>query len=408
LCENKRTGQPGPFLYITSNTVMPGSIRIGRLGGTDIGVHVTFLPVLVWAAWIGTVQYGGLWGATFGVLAVVMLFGCVFLHEVAHSLQANARGVGVQYIVLLPLGGLANLQTGSIKPRDEIAIALAGPLANLLLGLLFGALSFGVAMISSVDLKPLIFQSLREPSMLGLMAYLSLANLILAAFNVLPAFPLDGGRALRALLSTRMPYEAATHRAAIIGRAFGAGLAAIGIGIAALGSISSGLALIIAAAVLYGGATYEDRMVLHHATLNHVTVEQVLRPIELTVRPDEPLSVALESLAKGQVVPVVIGERSRLIGLVTTSDLSGLSRNGALSSLNIAHVMRTRFPTVRATDPLWVAHRKLQHSRLFAIPVMDRDILRGWVTLSDIHQVLRKSAALVKETAQSQPESQQA
>jgi Zn-dependent protease/CBS domain-containing protein len=337
-----------------------------------------------------------------------MLFGCVFLHEVAHSLQANARGVGVQYIVLLPLGGLANLKTGSIKPRDEIAIALAGPLANLLLGLLFGALSFGVAMVSRMEIKPLVFQSLREPSMLGLMAYLSLANLILAVFNVLPAFPLDGGRALRALLSTRMPYEAATHRAAILGRAFGAGLAAIGLGIAALGSVSSGLALIIAAAVLYGGATYEDRIVLHHAALNHVTVEQVLRPVELTVRPDEPLAVALESLARGQVVPVVIGQRARLIGLVTTSDLSGLSGNGGFSNLNVAHVMRTRFPTVRTTDPLWVAHRKLQHSRLFAIPVMDRDVLRGLVTLGDIHQVLRKSAALVKETAKAQPEKQQA
>src|SRR5512142_913682 len=110
---------------------MPGSIRLGRLGKTDIGVHVTFVPILIGAAWFGAVQYGGMSGAAFGLLLVLLLFACVLLHEIAHSVQANACGIDVQYIVLLPTGGLASLDVTALNISDEKRIALAGPLANL-------------------------------------------------------------------------------------------------------------------------------------------------------------------------------------------------------------------------------------------------------------------------------------
>ncbi len=368
---------------------MPGSIRLGHFGDIYIDIHVTFLPVLAWAAWLGAVQYGGVAGATFGILAVLLLFACVLLHEIAHSVQANACGVGVQYIVLLPIGGLASLDTASIKPRDEARIALVGPLMNLGLGLLLGAFVLGAAASNSEDVIALAYRSFQQPSVLGLLTYLSMANLLLAIFNLLPAFPLDGGRALRAALSLRMPYEVATHRAAVAGRSFSIALAGIGVVLVALGGPTGGLSLIVVAMVLYGGATYEDRITRQHAALHAWTVGQVVQAAAQTVSPSEPLSVALNSVAKGRVVPVVVGDQARLIGLVTANELRSLPTSGAFGGISIAHVMRTRFPSVRASDPLWVAYEKLQRSHLFAIPVVNRNNLCGLVSLSDIRRALR-------------------
>jgi Zn-dependent protease/predicted transcriptional regulator len=368
---------------------MPGSIRLGRFGDVDVSLHVTFLPVLAWAAWLGAIQYGGIDGAAFGMLAVLLLFVCVLLHELAHSLQANACGIEVQYIVLLPIGGLASLDVTAVKARDEVRIALSGPLVNLGLGAILSAIVLAVGLTSTLDLTTLTLRSLQQPSILGLLIYLAMANLILGIFNLVPAFPLDGGRALRAALSTHMSFEAATHRAAIAGRSFGAGLGAVGIMLLLMGGITYGLALTIVAAVLYAGATYEDRIVRRHAVLHNWTVGQMLQTPALTVRPDEPLSVTLDPITKGGVVPVIVGEQSRLVGLVTAHELRRMAGHSAFGDLSVAHVMRTRFPSVLPSDPLWIAYEKLQRFQLFTLPVVDRGSLCGLVTLSDIRRVLR-------------------
>jgi Zn-dependent protease/CBS domain-containing protein len=368
---------------------MPGTIRLGRFHDVDIGLHVTFLPVLAWAAWLGTIQYGGIDGAAFGTLAVMLLFACVLLHEVAHSVQANACGIEVQYIVLLPIGGLASLDVAAIKPRDEVRIALSGPLANLGLGAILAGVILMAASGSTLDVTTLTLQSLQQPSILGLLAYLAMANLTLGLFNLLPAFPLDGGRALRAALSVQMPFEAATHRAAIAGRSVGAGRGAVGVMLLLMGGLTDGLALTIVATVLYAGATYEDRIVRRHAALYNWTVGQLPMTSAQTVTPDEPLSSTLDTITRGGVVPVVVGEQSRLVGLVTAHELLRMAGHGTFDDLSVAHAMRTRFPTVRPADPLWIAYEKLQRFQLFTIPVVERSSLCGLVTLSDIRQVLR-------------------
>jgi Zn-dependent protease len=367
---------------------MSGSIRLGRLRGIVVSVHVTFLPVLIGAAWLGMARYGGASGATFGALAVLLLFACVLLHEMAHSFQARARGIGVQEIVLLPIGGLTNLDLLAVEPEDEIRIALAGPLANLGLGLLFGMIICGTAIANGQSIRMLALQSLQQPTVLGLIIYLAIANLVLALFNLLPALPLDGGRALRAILSSRMSVEAATHRAALAGRSFGAGMAAVGFMILAIGVVPYGLALIMVAAALYGGATYEDRVTRRHVLLDAWTVGQVFKPAPQTVSPHDPLNMALDGVAKGLVVPVVvtIGEHTRLIGLVTAHELRNMART---DNLSIAHVMRTHFPSVHPSDPLWLAYEKLQQSRLFAVPVVSKDDLCGLISLADIRRALR-------------------
>ncbi len=366
---------------------MRGSILLGRLGNTEIGVHVTFLPVLAWAAWLGAFQYGGINGAAFGLFAVSLLFGCVLVHELAHGLYARTLAIEVPYIVLLPVGGLANLDISGSPPQTEAKIALIGPAANLVLGALLGLLALQMTSVNTMSMGALIGHSLSTPSLLGLIVYLSVANFGLAFFNLLPAFPLDGGRALRAILSLHMPYESATRAAAIMGRSFGAGMAAVGLCLILLGELYYGVALLLVAVIVYGGATDEMRLSERYAALQRWTVEQVLREAEHTAAPYDPLVSVLSQVVQGIVVPVTIG--SRLVGLVTPSDVSAQVAGKTVPDLSVAHIMRTRFPTVRLNDPLWVAYEKLKRSRLDAIPVVSQGSLSGLITLADVRRALR-------------------
>jgi len=371
---------------------MRGAIHLGRVGDTAIDVHVTFIPVLIWAAGLGYVQYGGVDGSVFGVTAIILLFGCVLLHEVAHTVYARSAGVAVDYIMLLPIGGLTSLDTFALKPSDEARIALLGPLANLILGALFGLGLLGASLAQHVDVTILSSRALQQPSLLGVLVYLTLANWMLALFNLLPAFPLDGGRALRALLSRRMSFEDATHRAAIAGRSISAGLASIGGVLLLLGEWYYGLALILVGLALYASATYEDRIVQQHTALNAWTVAEVLNAKALTLAPHEMLSMALDSLVRGQVVPVVVGsDPLRIVGLLTANELRQAAHAGETTQLSAAHVMRTRFPSVRSSDPLWVAYEKLLRSHLYGIPVVSQNVYSGLITLADIRRALKNS-----------------
>src|SRR5258708_705544 len=154
---------------------------------------------------------------------------------------------------------MTSLDTSSLKPMDEARIALVGPLANLILGLLFAIAPLISAMALHVRLTIVLLGALEQPSALGLLDYLAVANLLLALFNLLPAFPLDGGRALRAFLSTRMPFDSATRRASLAGRFFSIGLLASGVFLFLYGTIYYGVALAVVALALYAGAIYEDR-----------------------------------------------------------------------------------------------------------------------------------------------------
>jgi CBS domain-containing protein len=192
-----------------------------------------------------------------------------------------------------------------------------------------------------------------------------------------------------------MPFDEATHRAAIAGRSFGAGLFAMGVTLLVIGSAYYGTALIIVAVTLYAGATHEDRVVQRHTALNNWTVEHVLHAAPFTAAPNQPLISALSSVARGQVVPVVMeNDAMRIVGLLTTFELKHL--NGTMSGLKVAHVMRTHFPSVRASDPLWVAYQKLLRSQLVAIPVVSQNIYSGLVTVSDIRWALKQGDPPVK------------
>lgn len=182
---------------------MSWSLRLFRIRGIDIKVHLTFVPILIWATYRwGIAGRGGMTGAAFGVVVTLLLFVCVTLHELAHSFVAMHYGVKVRDITLLPIGGLAQIEKMPEKPSQELKMSLAGPLTNLVIAGLLIAICLPFEFRSTVSINDL-YRTLDSISWPGLVAYLVTANLALGLFNLVPAFPMDGGRVLRALLAMR-------------------------------------------------------------------------------------------------------------------------------------------------------------------------------------------------------------
>jgi Zn-dependent protease len=184
------------------------SLPIFRIAGIQLRIHVTFLLLIAWLAF-SYYEQGGSAVAASRVLFILLLFACVVLHEFGHALAAKAFGINTPDITLLPIGGVARLERMPEKPMQELVIALAGPMVNVVI-----ALGLFVAGGSQAFLNP----SAVEGG--GLIAQLLTINILLLLFNLLPAFPMDGGRVLRALLATRLSYARATQVAASIGQGF--------------------------------------------------------------------------------------------------------------------------------------------------------------------------------------------
>ncbi len=187
---------------------MSWSFRLGRLFGVPVYLHFTFLLLLGLVALVGLVR-GGFAAALAGTLMIASVFACVLLHEFGHILAARRYGIPTQDVILLPIGGLARLARMPDEPRQELVVALAGPAVNV-------AIAAALFPVVSLGASPFLAQ-------------LFAINLILAAFNMLPAFPMDGGRVLRALLARRMSYVRATDLAATIGKGMAVLLAFAGL-----------------------------------------------------------------------------------------------------------------------------------------------------------------------------------
>lgn len=183
-------------------------MNLFRVRGIQVAVHISFFLLLGYVAWEGA-QIAGLAGAVWSAATVCAFFGCVVLHELGHSFTALRYGIRVPRILLMPIGGMAQFDRIPREPRQELLITVMGPLVNFVLaGLLWLALSF-----------PRGWWQVELPLTLGdLGRQLFVANLVMGVFNFLPAFPMDGGRILRALLAMRLPYLRATWWAATVGK----------------------------------------------------------------------------------------------------------------------------------------------------------------------------------------------
>jgi Zn-dependent protease/predicted transcriptional regulator len=361
------------------------SLKLFRIRGIDVKVHLTFVLILVWAAYRWGVGLGaGTTGAVFGVVVTLLLFVCVTLHELAHSFTAMRYGVTVRDITLLPIGGMAQMEKIPDQPAQELKMALAGPLTNLAIAaiLIVICLPFGIR--STVGVGEL-FQMLGMVNWQGLVAYLVVANIALGLFNLVPAFPMDGGRVLRALLAMRLDYAKATAWAVYVGQ----GLAWL---LGLYGVTSGSWTLLIIAVFIYIGAGQEGRVVEVKSVLDQMQVRQAMTRQVQVLSPGATLAQAVDiTLQTFQTdFPVVEGER--LVGLLAETDLvSALQKYGPEASAS--QVMRTDFPTAAPSEPLFDAQQRMSAARVRALPVVVEGRLAGLLTDHDINEAYRLLSA---------------
>jgi Zn-dependent protease len=188
---------------------MRSSLKVASIFGIEVRIHLTFLLFLVWI-WFSYYQIAGFAGAVQGVLFILALFACVLLHEFGHAFAARGFGIETPDITLLPIGGVARLSRIPEKPWQELVVAIAGPLVNVVIAAALISVIHGSAALEQLEYL--------ESPRIELLAKLASVNVMLVLFNLIPAFPMDGGRVLRALLAMAMPYAQATQIAAWIGQ----------------------------------------------------------------------------------------------------------------------------------------------------------------------------------------------
>lgn len=361
---------------------MNWSVNLVRIRGIQLRVHVTFALILVWGAYYwGTQADDGAHGALFGVAATLLLFLCVTLHELGHSVQARAYGIQVPDITLYPIGGVARLQEIPAEPVKEFRIAIAGPLVNLVIVAVLWVIG-GIVGIPALRWPGDLFHVLRNPTWKLLLPYLAFANLSLFLFNLLPAFPMDGGRILRSLLAMRLDYRRATGIAVAIGQAM-----AFLFGL--YGFATGEYFLILVAIFVYMGAGQEGQQTSIRELLGDTTVAQGMIRQPWSVAPEFPLGRAIElTLSTAQSDFPVVDRAGRVVGLLTLADL--LAALPERPNAAIGDVMRRDFPTARPEERLVDVQARVAESGGRAIPVLTPDGgLAGLLTMTDIGEVIQ-------------------
>jgi Zn-dependent protease/CBS domain-containing protein len=375
---------------------MRGSWRIGRIAGIEIGIHYTWLMALIIFTWLLGQSYFpavypgwqtyAYWIA--GFLATFILFISVLIHELSHSLVARGRGLPVSSITLFILGGVSNLSEEPAKPGVEFIMAIAGPAASVVLGLLF----WGIWALLGNQ-----FQFAK-----AIFGYMALANLLLAVFNLLPGFPLDGGRVFRSILwRATGDLTRATNIAVIVGRVFawafmGVGILAIfGVSVLGINGFLNGLWFVFVGWFLNSAADntrYEATLKEH---LTGVLVGKVMETEVESVRPDTTVADLVQTIfiqKRKRAVPVADGDN--LVGVVTISDIKGISQD-KWPVTPVAQIMhREPIHSVKPEDDLNMAMKLIAQYDLNQIPVLSQGKLVGVLTRADVINYLHLSEEL--------------
>ena len=307
-----------------------------------------------------------------GVIVALALFLCVLIHELAHCVVALRRGIKINSITLLILGGVSSIENELPDPRDELPMSLAGPVTSFLLGLLSW-----IVVIAGV---PLITNPPLAGVMLFLFGYLALLNLILFVFNLLPAFPMDGGRVLRAWLAQRMPLPRATKIAADIGKIF-AFLFVI------FGFVSLNFILIIIGIFIYLGADQEFYAVRSTVLLRDVVVRDVMSTNLISIGPDMPVPEVIRLMYSTKHLGFPVVENNVLVGMVTLEDVhrtSEIDRDAKRAKDIMARNLITLPPTAMLSD----AFRLMSRYNVGRIPIVSENALLGIVTRTDVLKVM--------------------
>ena len=365
---------------------MKWSWRIARIAGIDVHVHATFLLLLGFYAFSAYQRTRSPAASAAAVGFVLLVFVIVLLHEYGHALAARRYGIGTQDITLLPIGGVARLERMPREPQQELVVALAGPAVNVALAAL---LWVGLRVLGGAP-DPMGESFTPDEGFFGrsLAEQLLRVNVWLAAFNLIPAFPMDGGRVLRAILAWRTgDYARATVRAAAVGRFFALVFGLVGF------FVTRSPMLVLVALFVWMAAAGEAGAVTQESALADVPLSRVMITDVRTLEPDVPLSHAVELMLAGfqQDFPVI--EHGAIVGVLTRRDLIQALKDAGTAA-PVRSVMRRDFAVAAPDEPVEDALARLQGCGCQAMPVVRGRTLLGLLTLDNVGEYMMVRAAL--------------
>lgn len=352
--------------------------KLGRFAGIDVYVHATFLLLIGWVGYSHWLEHRN-WGEVLnGILFILALFLCVVLHEYGHALTARKYGIRTRDITLYPIGGVARLERMPEKPIEELWVALMGPAVNVIIAT--GLFAYLYLTSSLVPLSELTVASG------NFLERLMAVNISLVLFNLIPAFPMDGGRVLRALLAMRMDYVRATQIAANVGQ----GMALL----FGLAGLFGNPTLLFIAFFVWIGASQEASMVQMRNSISGIPVTRAMMTDFKTLSPRDTLAQAVALLLAGSQHDFpVVDANGRVAGILERDAfIAALSREG--QSVPVVNVMRRNLPEVDSHEMVESALTRLQESGAKTLPVMHAGQFVGLITAENVTEFLMIRSAL--------------
>jgi len=384
---------------------MRGSWRVGRIAGIEVGIHYTWLLALFIFTWLlgqgFSATYPGWYSYYYwiaGFLATFTLFISVLIHELAHSLVARSRGLSVSTITLFILGGVSNLAEEPENPGVEFAMAIVGPLSSIALGFIFWIIWYLITKTWVLPVFSVNIPASKQTMGLAIVGFLAYTNIILAIFNLLPGFPLDGGRVFRSIIwrTTGNLYRA-TNIASIVGRVFGWGFIALGVVLAIFTQFGflNGLWFVFVGWFLNSAADNSRSEVTLREHLTGVLVEKVMEKDVESVRPDTMIDYLVQTIfiqKRKRAVPVVDGDN--LVGVVTISDIKGIPQEKWPITPVLQVMHRAPIHALKPEDDLNTAMKLIAQYDLNQVPVLNQGKLVGMLTRADVINYLQLSQEL--------------
>ena len=354
---------------------MKGVLKLGSVSGIKIEVHWTFTLLLVWVVFLDVQRGGTAQTAFFNMALIMVLFVCVVLHELGHALTAKRFDIKTQKITLLPIGGVASLEKMPEKPGQELLVALAGPAVNVVIAILLAMI---VPFRSYFNFDNVVIdEMLFQPSLQNFLFYLFIANIMLVVFNMIPAFPMDGGRVLRALLSYNLGRVKATEVAATLGQVMALVFFVLG--------LLFNPFLVLIAFFIFFGAYGENQMVKQTSLLEgHVAREAMLTHITL-LAPENTVQEVVDILLAGTEKDFVVVRNDQIVGLVFQKDII---KNATKPNLLVGDIMEKNFKTVDASTEIVKVLELIGKEKHSFIPVTSANRLLGAIDRVNISEFI--------------------
>jgi len=362
---------------------MKTSLHLGKVSGIKIRVHWTFLLLIGWIVFLEISRGNDMGAIMWSIFFVLVLFICVILHELGHALTAQKYNIGTRQITLLPIGGVASLKSMPEDPKEELMVALAGPAVNVVLAILLYLI---VPVETFLDLDPDAMEEAMSSINSGnFLFFLLSANIMLAVFNMLPAFPMDGGRVLRALLSMKMDRVSATQVASRLGQ-----------GVAFLfffvGLLYNPI-LILIGLFVYFGAQGENVMIQQLNLLRDHKVRDAMMTHITNLNPDDTLDRVIDIILAGTERDFVVAGNGTIEGVLLQSDIMQAIKSKN-TGLQVKDIMTKEFEVLEVDQDLTDIYRKIRSGKVHFFPVEKEGRLAGALDMENINEFLTFRASL--------------